>query len=93
MSSTSRSVESSPIITVRLSATRAITPEPVEASLARALPPARDGLARIVRHAARVLPPVLLLLYSDRPRGAGLTYLGGWLAGITAVISAVVSVS
>ncbi|MBN9634567.1 MAG: GAP family protein, partial [Actinobacteria bacterium] len=40
-----------------------------------------------------VLPPVLLLLYSDRPRGAGLTYLGGWLAGITAVISAVVSVS
>lgn len=40
-----------------------------------------------------VLPPVLLLLYSDRPRSTGLTYLGGWLAGMTLVISAVVLVS
>lgn len=40
-----------------------------------------------------VLPPVLLLLYSDRPRSTGLTYLGGWLAGMAAVISAVVLVS
>jgi glutamine cyclotransferase len=40
-----------------------------------------------------VLPPVLLLLYSDRPRSTGLTYLCGWLAGMAAVISAVVLVS
>jgi len=40
-----------------------------------------------------VLPPVLLLLYSDRPRSTGLTYLFGWLAGMTAVIGAVVLVS
>lgn len=40
-----------------------------------------------------VLPPVLLLLYSDRPRSTGLTYLCGWLAGLTVVISAVVLVS
>ena len=40
-----------------------------------------------------VLPPVLLLLYSDRPRSTGLTYLCGWLAGMTLVISAVVLVS
>jgi hypothetical protein len=40
-----------------------------------------------------VLPPVLLLLYSDRPRSTGLTYLCGWLAGMTAVISTVVLVS
>ncbi len=32
------------------------------------------------------LPPVLLLLYSDRPRSTGLTYLCGWLAGLTVVI-------
>ncbi|TDK87159.1 hypothetical protein EUA03_18315 [Mycolicibacterium mucogenicum] len=40
-----------------------------------------------------VLPPVLLLLYSDRPRSTGLTYLCGWLVGMAAVISAVVLVS
>ena len=32
-----------------------------------------------------VLPPVLLLLYSDRPRSTGLTYLCGWLVGMAAV--------
>ena len=32
-----------------------------------------------------VLPPVLLLLYSDRPRSTGLTYLFGWLANRMAV--------
>ncbi|MUL62913.1 hypothetical protein BOO86_00435 [Mycobacterium sp. CBMA 234] len=40
-----------------------------------------------------ILPPVLLLLYSDRPRSAGLTYLCGWLVGMTALITAVVWVS
>lgn len=39
------------------------------------------------------LPPVLLLLYSDRPRATGLTYLVGWLMGITLVISVVTVVS
>ena len=37
-----------------------------------------------------ILPPILVLLYSDRPRRAGLTYLLGWLVGMTAMISAVV---
>lgn len=40
-----------------------------------------------------ILPPVLLLLYSDRPRSTGPTYLCGWLAGMTLVITTVVWVS
>lgn len=40
-----------------------------------------------------VLPPILVLLYSDRPRTAGLSYLLGWLVGMTLVISAVVWIS
>jgi threonine/homoserine/homoserine lactone efflux protein len=40
-----------------------------------------------------ILPPILVLLYSDRPRRAGLTYLLGWLAGMTAMIGLVVWVS
>ncbi|MDH6247359.1 GAP family protein [Mycobacterium sp. OTB74] len=39
------------------------------------------------------LPPVLLLLYSDRPRLTGLTYLAGWLAGIISLITVVIAVA
>lgn len=40
-----------------------------------------------------ILPPILVLLYSDRPRRAGLSYLLGWLIGMTAVIGVVVAVA
>lgn len=40
-----------------------------------------------------ILPPILVLLYSDRPRRAGLSYLLGWLVGMTTVIGIVVSIA
>lgn len=40
-----------------------------------------------------ILPPILVLLYSDRPRTAGLTYLLGWLTGMTLVISVLVAIA
>ncbi|MGB8404907.1 MAG: GAP family protein [Mycobacterium sp.] len=39
-----------------------------------------------------ILPPILVLLYSDRPRTAGVTYLMGWLVGISVVLSVVVTI-
>lgn len=40
-----------------------------------------------------IMPPILVLLYSERPRTAGLTYLLGWLTGMALLIALMVAIA